>query len=50
MKVDIEDYLQQLIDLDQPIPTAEEVGLTKKQYEALMNKYDFSDEYGEFWK
>ena len=49
---DIEDLIQQLVDSGQPMPTAQELNLTNKQYEVLRSKYDmndFGDPYGEFF-
>jgi hypothetical protein len=50
--VDIEEYFQELVDSGEPLPTAIELGMTKKEYELLRSKYDLSDlgdEYGEFF-
>ena len=59
--IDMEDYLQQLVEAEESLskqkersllflPAAEELGLTKKEYSALLNKFGFcGDEYGEFF-
>ena len=47
---DIEEVFQELVDSGSPLPSAQELGMTKKQYAALKEKYELGDEeYGEFW-
>jgi len=51
---DVEEYLQQLIDADEPLLAGPyEVGLTKRKFEALRSKYDlledFGDPFGEYF-
>jgi hypothetical protein len=48
---DIEEVFQELVDSGSPLPTAQELGMTQKQYAALKEKFDLgeNEEYGEFW-
>ena len=48
---DVEALIQKLIDSGEPWPDAEELGIGKKQYQALKEKFDLSagDEFGAFW-
>ena len=48
---DIEEVFQELVDSGQPLPSAQALGMTQKQYAALREKYDLDEnaEYGEFW-